>query len=139
MSNSDAPNETVPVVGEALFQIDPPALLGAQCGACEQTSFPATDRCPFCRDAERMKIIQLPSRGTIYSYTISRIGAPGYAGPVPYGLGVVQLGTALRVTSLLTANPIERLQIGSPVRFAVVDVGGPENPMLSFSYALEQS
>src|SRR6202045_3055942 len=110
----------VPMVGEGLFVKDPPTLLGSRCRACESYTFPATTRCPHCY-CSQLEVVSLPNVGRIYSFTISRIPAPGYVGPVPYGLGLVELEVGMLVTSLLVADPIEHLAIGVPVRLVLVD------------------
>lgn len=129
-------DSATPVVGDGLFSTDPPSLLGARCVACGQVSFPAPGRCPFCRSAE-VELEALPTSGTVYSYTISRIPAPGYRGPVPYGFGLVDLGDVVRVASLLAADPLERLHIGARVHLALVDVGGDQGPLASFIHVVE--
>jgi uncharacterized OB-fold protein len=126
-----------PLVDEGLFSVEPPALLGGHCRDCGQMCFPAAARCPFCRAAS-VAVTPLPTLGTVYSYTISRIPGPGYRGPVPYGFGLVELGSVIRVASLLNADPIERLRIGARVRFALVNVGTADDPLLSYSYELGQ-
>jgi hypothetical protein len=128
----------VPLVRDGLFTVDPPALLGGCCQACEQYSFPAAARCPHCRGGH-VEVRALPTTGTIYSYTIARVRAPGYLGPVPYGYGLVSLDVGIQVASLLGANPIERLSIGARVRFGLVDVGTAEQPLWSYAYEVEHS
>ncbi|QLL06233.1 Zn-ribbon domain-containing OB-fold protein [Mycobacterium vicinigordonae] len=128
-------NVEVPLVGAGIFSVDPPALLGATCRTCAQMCFPAAPRCPYCRGAH-MEVVQLPSVGTIYSYTISHIRGPGYLGPVPYGLGVIEFDTGIRVATLLSADPLERLRIGARARIALADVGAPEQPLLSYTHTL---
>jgi uncharacterized OB-fold protein len=125
------------MVGEGLFALDPPTLLSGRCRDCAQSSFPAASCCPYCRGAD-VDVVPLPTVGTIYSYTISRITAPGYCGPVPYGYGIVEFDTGIRVATLLNADPIEELKIGALVRFALVDVGTAGDPLLSYTYKLEQ-
>jgi uncharacterized OB-fold protein len=84
-----------------------------------------------------VQVVRLPTVGTVFSYTISRVSAPGYSGPVPYGFGIVELGSDLRVTSLLGADPIDQLRIGARVHFALVDVGTEDEPVLSYMYEME--
>ncbi|HEY1972242.1 MAG TPA: OB-fold domain-containing protein [Pseudonocardia sp.] len=124
-------------VAEGLFTTDPPQLLGACCRACGRLSFPATSRwCPYCR-ADAPEVRPLPTTGTVYSYTIVRVPVPGYTGPTPYGLGLVELA-GIRVASTLVADPLESLSVGATVRFCLLDVGTPEDPLLSYGYRLER-
>jgi len=66
-----------------------------------------------------------------------RVPVPGYSGPVPYGLGVVELPDGIRVNSVLIADPLESLSIGARVRFRLLDVGTAQQPLLSFGYELD--
>ena len=116
---------------------DPPTLLGGRCQMCAFYSFPATTRCPYCH-CSHPEVVSLPNVGRIYTFTISRIPAPGYVGPVPYGLGLVELEVGMLVTSLLVADPIEHLAIGVPVRLVLVDVGTTDEPVLSYAYEVVQ-
>lgn len=121
------------MVREGLFVKDPPTLLGSRCRACESYTFPATTRCPYCY-CSQPEVVSLPNVGRIYSFTISRIPAPGYVGPVPYGLGLVELEVGIRVTSLLIADPIEQLAVDAPVRLTLLNVGTADEPALSYAY-----
>jgi uncharacterized OB-fold protein len=82
---------------------------------------------------------ELATEGTVFSYTIVRVPVPGYAGPVPYGLGVVELPDGIRVNTMLVAEPLETLSIGAPVRIRLVQVGTEQNPLLSYGFALVTS
>lgn len=128
--------ESVPMVGDGLINDDSPALLGSHCIACGAWAFPAARPCVAC-GGDEVDVRPLSTEGTIYSFTIVRVPVPGYCGPVPYGLGVVELERErLRVGTLLTAEPIDALRIGAPVTFTLVDVGAPESPLTSYAYAM---
>jgi uncharacterized OB-fold protein len=126
----------VAVVTEGLIRLCPPRLLGAHCQTCDRVSFPAAKWCPYCRSAE-LESKWLSSTGTIFSYTIVRTPVPGYTGPVPYGLGVVELPERIRIKTVLVAEPLEALSIGAPVSFCLLDVGNADEPLLSYGYKLE--
>jgi uncharacterized protein len=79
----------------------------------------------------------LSTTGVIFSYTIVRVPVAGYSGPVPYGLGVVELPDGIRVNSVLVADPLESLGVGARVRFCVLDVGTTQEPLLSYGYELD--
>jgi uncharacterized OB-fold protein len=126
----------VAVVQEGLFRLCPPRLLGMCCRACGQVSFPAAMWCPYCRSSE-LQSRWLSITGLIFSYTIVRVPVPGYTGPVPYGLGVVELPDGIRVNSVLVADPLESLSVGARVRFRLLDVGTAQEPLLSYGYELD--
>jgi uncharacterized OB-fold protein len=80
----------------------------------------------------------LSTTGTIFSYTIVRVPVPGYTGPVPYGLGIVELPEGIRISSVLVTESLENLSIGAAVRFCLLDVGTANEPLLSYAYKLER-
>jgi uncharacterized OB-fold protein len=126
----------VAVVQDGLFRLCPPRLLGTSCRACGRLSFPAAKWCPHCRSPE-LESRWLSTTGRIFSYTIVRIPVPGYTGPVPYGLGIVDLPDGIRVNSVLVAERLESLSVGARVRFCLLDVGTAEQPLLSYGYELD--
>jgi uncharacterized OB-fold protein len=123
------------LVADGLFELSPPRLLGARCVECDRASFPRETRCPHCRSTD-LKPLPLSTTGTVFSYTIVRVPVPGYTGPVPYGLGVVELPDGIRVNSTLVAEPLEALRIGVPVRARLVDVGTAQAPLLSYAFEM---
>lgn len=127
----------VPFVGDDLIAGNPPALQGGCCGACGSWAFPAVDACGAC-GAGDVRVTALSTEGAIYSFTIIRIPVPGYHGPVPYGLGIVELEReGLRVGTTLLADPINELRIGAPVRFRLFDVGTEDEPLTTYAYEVE--
>ena len=65
------------------------------------------------------------STGTVWLHTTVNVPPPGYAGPVPYGLGIVELdGTPLlRVVARLAGAGLER---GTAVRLDGEEVPGTD-------------
>lgn len=120
--------------GPGLFALDPPRLVGGRCENCGEVFFPFAHLCPLCRGTHTA-VIDLSTSGTIYSYTVVRVPVPGYAGPVPYGLGLVDLPDGIRVTTMLLAPTVDDLEVGAPVDFAVVDLGD-DDPFLSYAYEM---
>lgn len=106
-----------------------PQLIGSTCGACGATAFPVQARCPKCSSAE-MSDALLPRQGTLVAWTTQGFppGAP-YKGPtgkdfVPFGVGLVQLGTGedavIRVEGRLTENDPAKLQFGMAVELTMI-------------------
>jgi len=55
-------------------------------------------------------------RGTVYSYTVTRIPAAGFEGKVPYVIATVELEERVRiVVNLLNIAP-DKVKIGMPVK-----------------------
>jgi uncharacterized OB-fold protein len=94
------------MVREGLFRDgDPPALLASRCAHCGATSFPRSDTCPYCA-TEDPAPVELSGGGRLWAWTAVTASPPGYAGEVPYGIGVVELPDGIRVIGRLTeSNP----------------------------------
>lgn len=118
-----------PPVREGLFSEDPPALLGARCEACGALRFPALAVCAACQH-EGASEVALPDEGAVFTYTIVHAPPPGYAGEVPYALGVVELDGGLRVAATLLAADLGALRIGAPARLELFDLAGPDGEAL---------
>lgn len=122
---------------EELLSVDPPSLLGGRCGTCDQLSFPRERFCAHC-GAEGPELVPLSTRGTIYSWTIARFAPPGYRGEVPFGVGVVELDDGIRVTSTLSAEPLESLQVGATVSFKLIEIAAEDGPVTSWTYEVDE-
>jgi uncharacterized protein len=127
-----SPPGPVPV-REGLFREDPPALLGARCDNCGGLRFPALEVCARCQH-EEASVIALPDEGTVFTYTIVHAAPPGYAGEVPYALGVVELGDGLRVAATLLADDLESIRIGAPARLELFDIEGPDGEIRTYGF-----
>lgn len=113
-------HELTKPIGEALFTwpAEKPALLGSRCQDCGRATFPAQDTCSACCSTN-MVVEELPSRGTLWTYTIQRFmpKTPYNSGETqetfqPYGVGYVELPGGVRVEGRLTENDPEKLEIG---------------------------
>lgn len=79
---------------------------------------------PLPADIERFDRIELPDRGSLWSFTIQRFRpkSPPYAGPEafqPYAVGYVALGDAIIVESRLVGTAFEELRIGMSLRLTL--------------------
>jgi uncharacterized protein len=104
-------------------------LVGGRCTSCGTTSFPREVSCARC--GGDMDEVELPSEGTVWSWTVQRIAVkPPYAGPQPFEpfvVAYVDLGP-LKVESPLFGRPIDVWSIGDEVRIADGDL----HPHLAF-------
>lgn len=66
-----------------------PLLLAWRCGACDRTSFPPRNRCPWCW-SEDGGVVVLPMEGEVHSFTTIHVGRPGTT--VPYTVAYVDVG-----------------------------------------------
>ena len=83
-------------------------------------------RFPFPADAseDRHEPVALPTRGTLWSFTVQRFRpkSPPYAGPEefePYAVGYVELGDTIIVESRLAGIEFDDLRIGLPVELVI--------------------
>jgi uncharacterized OB-fold protein len=119
-------------VREELFSIDPPALVVGRCDSCGSLHFPRRALCPECQSPD-IRLDSMSGEGTIYTLTVVRMTPPGYVGEAPYAIGVVELAEPLRVAATLLADDLERLAIGDPVQFELIEIG-VEDPVLTYGY-----
>lgn len=93
-----------------------------------------------------MADILLPRRGTLVAWTTQQFApGPPYKGPsgkdfVPFGVGLVQLGDAIRVEGRLTESDPDKLKFGQQVEltmvpFATDDTG---NEIITFAFQPSQ-
>lgn len=120
-----------------LFREEPdPVLIGGRHRETGRIVFP----CP--NDPEQWEQVDLPRRGTLWSWTVQRFRpkSPPYTGPEefePFAIGYIELPGATIVESRIADAPFEDLRIGMPMELAVVpfttDVDG--NPVKIFAFS----
>ena len=109
------------VIADRLFDIRPdggPVLLAGRDRSDGRLVFPLPS------DTDRFDRIELPDRGSLWSFTIQRFRpkSPPYAGPEafqPYAVGYVALGDAIIVESRLVGAAFDDLRIGMAVRLTL--------------------
>lgn len=96
-------------------------LVTGRCERCGEPHFPRADTCPYC--GGDVAEDRLGPDGVVVLCTVVRRAPPGYAGPVPYGFGVVRVGTTrLEVVSRLAADDPAAIRPGDRVRLALETV-----------------
>jgi uncharacterized OB-fold protein len=102
------------------------ALLGGWSPTSGRHHFPPAAICPYT-GADDVQVVALPRRGVLWAWTAVTAAPPGYAGPVPYGVGIVELdGVGLRVVGRLTLADPASLRLGQPMVVVPADLpGGP--------------
>jgi uncharacterized OB-fold protein len=85
-----------------------------RCGSCAAVVFYPRPACPHCQ-SEDITWFRASGRGTVESFVINHVAAPGYA--APYVIALVMLAEGVRLTSnLLGVDPVpEAISIGMPV------------------------
>lgn len=113
-----------------------PSLLGSLCNACSLLSFPVSQHCPYCSSAS-FAVVPLSRCGRLEVVTTITSSPPGYNGPVPYGLGVVELPEGLRVIARVR-NP-SSVKAGAAVRLVLDEVGIGQGQESVQTYAFEEA
>ena len=82
-------------------------LVGGWSATSGRRHFPRFPVCPFT-GADDVTSVDLPRTGTVWLHTTVHLAPPGYSGPVPYGLGIVELDgePMLRVVTRLRGEGI---------------------------------
>lgn len=118
---SDANGDAGPrPIRGGILQFDPPRLIGSECGACGNVTFPALDFCPACRRFDGQTRRTLGTRGSVYTFTIVRQAPPGRE--VPYVLAYVDLPEGVRLLTQLTDVDPEDVEIGATVELVLAPV-----------------
>ena len=105
-------------IHDGLFEIEADGsvtLIGGFSPTSGKYHFPLLDTCPYsgATDVER---VLLSRDATLWAWTAVTAAPPGYAGPVPYGFGVVELvREELRIITRLREPDPARLTFGQPM------------------------
>ena len=85
-----------------------------RCNACAHTYFPPRPFCPECSSRD-VVVITATGKGTLYSYVINHMKAPGFE--PPYAVAVVELEEGPRMMSNILDCPAtpEALQLDMPL------------------------
>ncbi len=116
----------VPPIEPSVLRVDGDGvtLLGGFSPTSGLRHFPRSPVCPFT-GADDVEAVDLPRTGVVWLHTTVHLAPPGYPGPVPYGLGVVELDgdPMLRIVTRLEGDD---LASGTPVRLDGEELPGPE-------------
>jgi uncharacterized protein len=77
-----------------------------RCTDCGMHFMYPRPRCPHCGSAN-LTWVKTAGRGTLYSYVINHMAAPGWEGDVPYVIAVVKLHEGPRMLSNLVGVPAD--------------------------------
>jgi uncharacterized protein len=115
---------------------DRPTLLGSRCTACGAHHFPRHDTCPYC-SVEDPVPTEFAGSGTLWSWTAITAAPPGYAGEVPYGVGIVELPEGIRIIGRLTESDPAALAFGQAMELHVVPlhVDDDGNQVVTYAFS----
>ncbi|MHC0504769.1 Zn-ribbon domain-containing OB-fold protein [Achromobacter aegrifaciens] len=77
-----------------------------RCGSCHAHHLYPRTRCPAC-GADALTWVRASGRGSLHSYVISHLAAPGWENEVPYVIAVVKLEEGPRMLSNLVGVPAD--------------------------------
>ena len=124
----------VGAINAAVLRVDPDGvvLLGGFSPTSGRRHFPRAVVCPFS-GADDVEPVDLPRTGTVWLHTTVSAPPPGYTGPVPYGIGIVELDgePLLRVVGRLSGT----VEVGTRVALQGEEVPGPDGPALTWTFA----
>ena len=125
----------LPPIDPSVLRVDDGGvtLLGGWSETSQFRHFPRSPVCPFT-GADDVVPVDLPRSGTLWLHTHVNLAPPGYTGPVPYQLGIVELEgePLLRVVSRLAGD---NLATGMQMQLDGEVVPGPDDePTLTWVF-----
>jgi uncharacterized protein len=90
-------------------------LVGNKCEACGNAFYPKADFCTQCSSKELEEMV-LSKRGTLYSYTITRVPVGKF--PIPHAIGMITLPEKVRLTAPLVIGE-EEFKIGAEMEMEI--------------------
>jgi uncharacterized OB-fold protein len=126
-------------VAEGLFEVSDGGtrLLCSHCTDCSSDFFPRGDTCPYCSAGSVVDVDLDGAGATLWAYTTVNAPPPGYEGPVPYGFGVVELPSGMRIVTRLTVADLAVLETGLPMELTcdvvATDADGTEVVVWAFA------
>jgi uncharacterized OB-fold protein len=126
-------------VAPDLFDLDDDGrltLLGGYSPSSGLHHFPRFSICPYT-GADDVEPARLADHGTLWAWTAVTAAPPGYAGPVPFGFGVVELTEGLRVVTRITESDPSALEQGMAMHLVadVVAVDDDGTEVVAWAFA----
>ena len=90
-------------------------LVGNKCAECGRAFFPKIDFCTKCLSKDLDEMV-LSKRGTLYSYTITRVPVGKF--PIPHAVGMITLPEEVRLTAPLVIGD-EDFKVGSEMEMVI--------------------
>ncbi len=124
----------VPIV-DYLVLGDHPHLIAHECTKCSARYFDHRNACASCFGTD-FADVDVPTTGTLRTYTIVSFAAPGV--PVPFVAGVIDCGgTHVRGNVINTDPTPENITLGMPLRLATYVVGTDDNGVEAIGFGFE--
>jgi uncharacterized OB-fold protein len=114
---------------------DHPHLVANECTACGARYFDRRNACASCFATE-FRQVDVPTEGTLTSFTIVAFAAPGV--PVPFVSAIVDCdGTSVRGNLTNVEPDPEHVTLGMKVRLTTVPVGTDSEGTEAINFAFE--
>ena len=125
-------------IADGLFELHDDgtiALIGGYSPTSGLYHFPLLETCPYS-GATDIETVTLSTDATLWLWTAVTAAPPGYAGPVPFGFGVVELvHEQLRVITRLTESDPAQLALGQPMRLVADTLPGDAGePVVTWAF-----
>jgi uncharacterized protein len=125
----------IPLV-DYLVLSEQPYLIAHECTACGSRFFDRRNACAACGSQTGFADVELPNEGTLETFTIVSVAAPGV--PVPYVAGVIDLaGTTVRANIVNVAPEPDRLHLGMKVRLTTFALGPDREGVDAIAFGFE--
>ncbi len=89
-------------------------LEAGKCKKCEVIQFPGRAICPEC-GSKKSEPVTLSGKGTLETFTITRIAPEGFGDITPYAVGIIELEEGVKIMAQITDCDPETLKIGDKV------------------------
>ena len=124
----------IPIV-EYLALGDDPHLVANECTSCGARFFDRRNACASCFGTEFTQV-DVPTEGTLRSFTIVTFAAPGV--PVPFVAGIVDAGGTSVRTNIINVEPDDQhVKLGMAVRLATYSLGTDDDGVEAIGFGYE--
>jgi hypothetical protein len=93
-------------------------LIATRCQTCQSLHFPQVNACTKCFETEKQNLEseQLPTTGTVYSFTVVHKGSTAFKDAIPYTIAIIKLDkTDIKLTGQVANAEQPDIHIGAPV------------------------
>lgn len=126
--------DQIPIV-DYLQLGDEPHLIAHECTQCGARFFDRRNACASCFATE-FQTVDVPTEGTVRSFTIVTFAPPGV--PVPFVAGVVDAGgTSVRTNIINVEADDQHVRLGMKVRLATFSLGTDDDGTEAIGFGYE--
>ena len=127
-------SEQIPFVNYLVLG-DDPHLVANECTACGARFFDRRNACAGCSGTE-FKSADIPTQGTVRSFTIVAFAAPGI--DVPFVSAIVDCGgTSVRTNLVNVEASADHVKLGMPVKLTTFPIGKDDEGVEAINFGFE--